>query len=473
MENKLLVMPIPNSVKQDTHVKLQVRSLGDEEWTDVPLFAVRVDMHQVRQAAAAMFDFSGSVEVRIQSREPWVYKAVVRPVSKGIVPVCEGREVRFTLHEPVDLMIEINGERFRCLHLFARPLMTLPEGDDVVHYRASMHSPSTAPARPPRREDGKPCTVVFHAGLHFVHDYQYRPDSNTRIVLAPGAVVIGMFILDHVENVSIEGHGVLLQECFHRFAGTGGVRLSYCRNVSVQGVTFINPPQFTVLLGSSEHVRIEGIRTFSCEGWSDGIAMMGSHHVHVSDCFLRNSDDCLSLYGQRGEYIGDAHDIRIERCTLWADVAHPFNMGTHGAYDKDGSILERIILRDIDILEHHEPQPGYLGCMAINAGDMNTVRDVLFEDIRVEHIENGKLFDIQVTYNPKYNPVPGRKIENVTLRNISCDCIPPVDSVIQGYDEEHGVTGVKLENVTVCGNAPRVVVGEFTREIDLGGAVPC
>ncbi len=48
MENKLLAMPIPNGVKQDNHVTLQVRSLGDEKWIDVPLFAVRVDMHQVR-----------------------------------------------------------------------------------------------------------------------------------------------------------------------------------------------------------------------------------------------------------------------------------------------------------------------------------------------------------------------------------------------------------------------------------------
>lgn len=473
MENKLLVMPIPHGVKQDSHVKLQVRSLDDEAWTDVPLFAVRVDMHQVRQAAAAMFDFSGSVEVRIQTREPWVYKAVVRPLSKGIVPVCEGREVRFTLHEPVDLMIEINGERFRCLHLFARPLMTIPEEDDVVHYRAFMHAPSTAPAHPPRRDDGKPCTVVFDAGLHFIQEHQYRPSSNTRIVLAPGAVVIGTFILDHVENVSIEGHGVLLQESFHRFSGIGGVRVSHCRNVSIQGVTFLNPPQFTVMLGGSDHVRVQGIRTFSCEGWSDGISMLSCRHVHVSDCFLRNSDDCVSLYGQRWDYQGDVHDILVERCTLWADVAHPFNMGTHGAHEKDGNILERITLRDIDILEHHEPQPGYLGCLAINVGDRNTARNILFEDIRVEHIEHGKLFDIQVTYNPKYNPVPGRAIENVTLRNIRCDCIPPVDSVIRGYDAEHGVSGVTLENVTVCGGAPRVVVGEFAQEIDLGGAVPC
>ncbi len=473
MENELRVMPIPNGVKQDSRVKLQVRSMGKPEWTDVPMFAVRVDMHQVRQAAAAMFDFAGPVEVRIQTREPWVYQAVVRPVSKGIVPVCEGREVRFTLFEPADLMVEINGERFHCLHLFARPLMTIPEGMDVVHYRASMHSPSTAPSSPPCREDGKPCTVVFDAGLHFVHEYQYRPGSNTRIVLAPGAVVIGTFILDHVENVSIEGHGVLLQESLHRFSGTGGVRVSYCRNVTIQGVTFINPPQFTVLVGSSDYVRIKGIRTFSCEGWSDGISMLSSRHVHVSDCFLRNSDDCVSLYGQRGAFKGDVHDILVERCTLWADVAHPFNMGTHGAHDKEGNILERITLRDLDILEHHEPQPGYLGCLAINAGDRNTVRDVLFEDIRVEHIEHGKLFDIQVRFNPDYNPAPGRAIENITLRNITCACVPPVDSVIQGYDAEHCVTGVKLENVTVCGDAPRVSVGGFAREIDLGGVTPC
>ena len=307
MKNKLLVTPIPSDVKQDTRVTLQVRCAGDAEWTDVPMFAVRVDMHQVRQAAAAMFDFSGTVEVRIQTREPWVYKAVARPVSKGIVPVCEGREVRFTLHEPADLMIEINGERFHCLHLFARPMVEVPEGEDVVHYRANMGSPSTAPTCPPRREDGKPCTVVFDAGLHFVKEYQYRPNSNTRIVLAPGAVVIGTFILEHVENVSIEGHGVVLLESLHRFSGAGGVRISHCRNVSVQGVTFINPPQFTVMMGGSDHVRVQGIRTFSCEGWSDGIPMMSCHHVHVSDCFLRNSDDCLSIYASRGEYDGNTY----------------------------------------------------------------------------------------------------------------------------------------------------------------------
>ena len=473
MKNKLLVTPIPSGVKQDTRVTLQVRCAGDAEWTDVPMFAVRVDMHQVRQAAAAMFDFSGTVEVRIQTREPWVYKAVARPVSKGIVPVCEGREVRFILHEPADLMIEINGERFHCLHLFARPMVEVPEGEDVVHYRANMGSPSTAPACPPRREDGKPCTVVFDAGLHFVKEYQYRPNSNTRIVLAPGAVVIGTFILEHVENVSIEGHGVVLLESLHRFSGAGGVRISHCRNVSVQGVTFINPPQFTVMMGGSDHVRVQGIRTFSCEGWSDGIPMMSCHHVHVSDCFLRNSDDCISIYGSRGEYDGNTYDVLVERCSLWADVAHPVNMATHGAHWQDGSILERITIRNVDILEHHEPQPDYLGCLAINAGDKNTVRDILFENIRVEHIEHGKLFDIQVKFNPKYNPAPGRAIENVTLRNIACSCVPSVDSVIAGYDAEHSVTGVKLENVTVCGGAARVSVGEFAKDIELGGATPC
>ncbi len=468
MENKLLVPPIPGGVKQDNHVTLQVRSVGDEAWTDVPLYAVKVDMHRVRQAAAAMFDFSGQVEVRIRSREVHVYKAVIRPVSKGIIPVCEGREVSFTLREPADLMIEINGERFQCLHLFARPMMEIPEGEDVRHIRGNLNGPGTAPGRPPRHEDGKQCTVVFDPGFHIVGEYVFNIPSNTRIVLAPGAVVVGAFIMDRVENVTLEGHGVILQESFHRFSGINGVRVSHCRNVRIQGVTFINPAHYTVYLGGSEQVEISHIRAFSCEGWSDGIDMMSCRHVHVDGCFMRNSDDCITVYGHRWAYYGDAHDILVENCTLWADVAHPINMGAHGDHEHVGNIIERVTFRNIDILEHHEPQPGYLGCLSINVGDRNTVRNVLFEDIRIEHIEHGKLLDFQVLYNPKYNPVSGHAIEDITLRNIRCDCIPPVDSVIRGYDQDNRVRGVKLENVTVCGGAPRVIIGDFADDVDLG-----
>lgn len=86
-------MPIPAGVKTDDHFAVQVRPAETEAWMDVPLYAVKVDMHDVRQAAAAIFDFTGSVEVRIIPKVLWIYSAVVRPVSKGIHADSTGREL--------------------------------------------------------------------------------------------------------------------------------------------------------------------------------------------------------------------------------------------------------------------------------------------------------------------------------------------------------------------------------------------
>ena len=107
--------------------------------------------------------------------------------------------------------------------------------------------------------------------------------------------------------------------------------------------------------------------------------------------------------------------------------------------------------------------------MAINPGDKSTVRDVLYEDIRVEHIEHGKLIDLQVKYNPDYNPAPGKRIERVSFRNIRCDCVPSVESVIVGYDAEHDVRHIRLENVQVCGGPLPLRIGEFTSDVTVEG----
>jgi len=159
--------------------------------------------------------------------------------------------------------------------------------------------------------------------------------------------------------------------------------------------------------------------------------------------------------------------VLVENSTLWADVAHPTIIGTHGDHQHDGDIIERITFSNIDILEHHEHQPGYLGCLSINPGDKNTVRDVLYEDIRVEHIEHGKLIDVQVKYNPDYNPAPGRRIERITFRNVRCDCMPPVESVIAGYDAEHDVLDIRMENVLVCGQSFQPQIGQYVSGVEM------
>lgn len=408
MANRILVMPIPEGVKTDDHFAVQVRPLHADAWTDVPLYAVRVDMHDVRQAAAAIFDFTGSVEVRITPKVSWIHSAVARPVAKGVQLKNTGRELSFILDQPADLMIEVNGERFHCLHILAGTMEEAP-ADNVLYLDASRPGPHTAETRrllPRLAAMPAEPTLVFGPGLHVIDEYLFPVPSGLRIYLAPGAVVVGGFVIDHAQNVRVYGHGVILQESFHRYSSINGVRISHSRHVTIEGVTVIDPPHYTVYLGGAEDVTIRGLRSFSCEGWSDGIDMMSCRRIHVDGCFLRTSDDCIAVYGRRWEYNGDVRDILVENCTLWADVAHPTIIGTHGDYEHDGNLLEKITFRHIDILEHHEFQPGYLGCMAINVGDKNTARDILYEDIRVETITHGKLIDIQVKCNPDYNPAP-------------------------------------------------------------------
>lgn len=467
MANRILVMPIPEGVKTDDHFAVQVRPLHADAWTDVPLYAVRVDMHDVRQAAAAIFDFTGSVEVRITPKVSWIHSAVARPVAKGVQLKNTGRELSFTLDQPADLMIEVNGERFHCLHILAGTMEEAP-ADNVVYLDASRPGPHTAETRrllPRLAAMPAEPTLVFGPGLHVIDEYLFPVPSGLRIYLAPGAVVVGGFVIDHAQDVRVYGHGVILQESFHRYSSINGVRISHSHHVTIEGVTVIDPPHYTVYLGGSEDVTIRGLRSFSCEGWSDGIDMMSCRRIHVDGCFLRTSDDCIAVYGRRWEYNGDVRNILVENCTLWADVAHPTIIGTHGDYEHDGNLLEKITFRHIDILEHHEFQPGYLGCMTINVGDKNTARDILYEDIRVETITHGKLIDIQVKCNPDYNPAPGNAIENVTFRNVRCDCIPDVPSVVAGYDADRTVHGVCLENVTAGGKPLQLQIGEYATNI--------
>lgn len=469
MNQQLHIMPVPGAVRRDSRFSLKVRCAGQEDWTDVPLYAVKVDMHEVRQAAAAIFDFTGSVEICIRPHVQWVYSAVVRPLSKGIVPECDGREIRFSLDKPADLMIEVNGERFHCLHLFAGSPMPAPT-ENILRLEGAPSGCRTAETRrllPRLAAMPQGRTLVFGPGFHVIDEYLFPVVSDTNIHLEAGAVVLGGFVLQSAENVCITGHGVILQEGIHRYSGINGIRVSHSRHVHIEGVTFINPAHYTVYLGGSENVTIRGIRAFSCEGWGDGIDSMSCRQVHVDGCFMRNSDDCITVYGRRWEYNGDARDFLVENCTLWADVAHPINIGGHGDYEHHGNLLENLTFRNIDILEHHEPQPGYLGCMSINAGDKNTVQNVLFEDIRVEHIEHGKLLDVQVVHNAKYNPVSGHQIRNITFRNIHCDCVPPVPSVIAGFSDEHFVSGVRLENVTVCGQPADVRILEHAHDVQI------
>jgi hypothetical protein len=121
---------------------------------------------------------------------------------------------------------------------------------------------------------------------------------------------------------------------------------------------------------------------------------------------------------------------------------HPFESGLCGNIGK-----RAIRLRT----DQREPQLDYQGCMSLNAGDTNLIRNVRFENIRVEDFREGQFLNLRVFYNRKYNTSPGRGIENVLFKDITYNGTHANPSMIAGYDDTRVVKNVVFENLQVNG----------------------
>lgn len=450
-QNRVEIYPMPDGAIRQKDYHLKVRPLGEALWQEIPCYQVKVDMHDVRTASMAYFDFRGRVEVEISfSRFSEVYKVDIRPLALKIIPKAEGKRITFVLEHGADLSVEINGERFHNLHLFAGEIEEKPDrqGENVLVVRGGSNIGQSVGdgLNQAIRNMPEGRLIYIEAGIHYVTECLWHLPEHTEIYLEGGSLLRGALVCEHVEDVRIFGRGVIYLADFARFGGVNGLRLSHSHNLTVENLIFINPPHYTIHLGDCEDVVIRKVKSFSCEGWSDGIDMMSCRNVLVDGGFLRTSDDCIAIYGSRWDNRGDSQNITVRNLTVWADVAHPLMIGTHGAHEENGDVIEEILFENIDILEHHEYQANYLGAMCINAGDKNVVRNVTYRNIRIEPFEHGKVLDIQVKWNRDYNPAPGKLISVIRLEGIHVMSGPGEEpSCICGYDEGHRVENVVID----------------------------
>lgn len=416
----------------DYTVKVRMRG---GEWKDLFEYNVHVDMDNVQSASMVQFDMGSPVEVMVKKNNGLIQDVKIRPLAAGVQHQMNQNTILFTLEEPRYLSVEFNGDRLHNLHLFANPLETetyTESSDKVMYFGPGVHRPQDLP------------------------NTQIQIPSNTTVYLAPGAVVKAKFLIDKAENVRIIGRGILDHPL-------RGVEVTHSKNVLIDGITVVNPDHYTVFGGEATGLTIKNLKSFSCKGWSDGIDLMCCNDVMIDNVFMRNSDDCIAIYAHRWSYYGGSKNITLQNSVLWADIAHPVNIGGHGnPEDKVGETVENITVRNVDILEHDEDDPLYQGCMAIDCGDKNLVRKVLFEDIRVESIQEGRLFHINVRFNPKYDKQPGRGIEDIIFRNITYDGVGENPSLVKGLDEERCVRNVTFENVLINGVKMKNIDGFIT-----------
>jgi hypothetical protein len=419
---EIVVYPPPDGVAHNDDFSVRVRVPGGQ-WHELFEYAVQVDLRNPRTSSMAYFDFSGHVEVSVTSNHGAIKTARIRPLSYGIAPEVKDNALTFTLAEPRNLSVEIDGDIYHNLQLFAGPIdSSRPSKDD-------------------------PNVVYFGPGLHALPRRGLQIDGGKTVFIDGGAVVQGQLLCKNAEHVRILGRGILSKAVG---AGrVGGIRIEDSKNVRIEGI-IINPPGGSINISQSQDVKIINIKSISAGQWSDGIDVYCSRNVAIDGVFMRNSDDCIAIYTHRWNWHGDDKDITVKNSTLWADVAHPILVGTHGNTDNPETI-EDLQFSNLDILEHREMQIDYQGCLSLNAGDCNLIRNVHFENIRVEDFQEGQLVNLRVMFNRKYNTAPGRGIENVLFKDITYNGTRANLSIIAGYDDTRNIKNVVFENLKING----------------------
>lgn len=415
-------------LKHDYDVFIQPR--GHKEWTKIDTYMAKVKApqkngkHQISEISYCMFDFTGDVLVKVVCKNKKFQSARIRPDYRGtIASVLNDSTVKFLLFQPENVSVEFDGDISNNLLVFtSKPTISKEEAEAEA------------------RKNGR--KFQYYAPGIYRKD-TIRVGSNTTIYLAGGAYLKGTFAIEDAENVSILGRGIARPE-----RGYEGCHVYRSKNVLIDGLVLNTCP-----IGESHNVTLHDVRSISHPQWGDGLNVFGgSSNILFDRVFCRNSDDCTTAYATRKGFKGSVRNVRMTNSTLWADVAHPIFIGLHGNPAVGDSIVG-LKYDNLDIICQDESQIDYQGCLAINCGDGNYVKDVLFDNIRIEGIRKGCITQVKVGWNQKYCTAAGAGVEGVTFRNVRLYGEQPHLSIITGYDAQHKVKDVTFEGLKINGRA--------------------
>ena len=208
--NKLDTWPAPAGAALNTDFSVKVRQSG-QDWIELPAYLIKVDevrntKHNEEKASMSYFNFSGEVEVAVTYNKGAIEKARVRPLSYQITPDVNGNTMTFKLNTPRNLSIEVNGDIFHNLHLFANPV------EEFV----------------PTTKDKN--VIFFGPGIHRFENDRFEVPSGKTVYVSGGAVLMGQVIIKNARDVKLIGRGIIDHSI------KMGISISNSRNVYVEEI---------------------------------------------------------------------------------------------------------------------------------------------------------------------------------------------------------------------------------------------
>lgn len=461
---ELTVFEAPNGAPKNETFSVFVRYEGGE-WVDLYEYDAEVDGGHMKTPIYHMSfvsfdsDFSKKIDVKIKKNVGDVSNVSIRPAISGVIPQIDGNTITFSLTSAQKLSVEINGSLHNNLMVFANKTEDSPiNGNDpnVRYYGPGIHKIG---------DNGQ--------GTLFLHD-------NDKVYIAGGAIVYGSISANGAKNISITGRGILCGGMYTDHAyphpnGKGLIKISNSSNVKIAGITLLDTVMWNIHLENCDDVICDNLKIM---GWtinSDGIDPTSSSDVTINDCFVRNYDDCISIklsYGLGGaSNPRGSHNITIQNCIFWTDQGRSILIGPE-SYSIQDKTFTNINVKNIDVLYNKNYDTDWAkGVLAINLGDDAIVKDVTFEDIRVDKIgDHTNLITISILQSP-FNISPGQSIQNIKFDRITLNSSLNINNFIEGYDQSRIISGVyftdlKINNSYIANAASgNFQINDFTKDV--------
>jgi hypothetical protein len=351
---------------------------------NTPIWTESVGDGAMENLNVANYSCSGKQTITIKAPSA-ITKFLIRPKSRNITGKANGRELTFLISGPQKVYVEIND--LPHLAIFANPLETeVPKKNDagIIYYAPGSYDVGTI-----------------------------NLESNQTIYIAGGAVVNANVRGTDVTNAKILGRGIL----------NGNVRISASSNLEVNGIFVRNTQGWCNTITDCRHTIYNNVKVFSYKTvWGiDGIDPVSCKDFLINDCFIRTRDDCISIKSEKGSARFPIKDIntdsiRVLNCLL---VGWQHADGVPLGFELQGGTVQNVLVKNCDILRARgQGRTGGHSAFSIVCDGPSDVKNIRFEDIRVEDEIEYKNLELIVTEGRRYGTDGPGHITGVYLKNI-------------------------------------------------------
>lgn len=391
-------------------------------------------------AAFCTFDTKSATTVRVKADRD-VTSVKVLPSSRGIQPSVDGREISFEALPGDRLTVEINGDEYHSLHVFANPVdeeFYDPSDKNVIYYGPGVHYVSRLVVR------SNQTLFIDEGAILYGEMFQREPNGPYSPVIS----LIG-------DNIKVRGRGIIDGS----LCETLSTNLLFVNgsNISIEGIILRDASVWTIPVKNSRNVDINNVKLLGYRANSDGVDICNSSNVTVRNSFIRTLDDLIVVKTTLGG--GKCENVHACGNVLWNEVAHAVSIGAEINHDISGVVFE-----DNDIIH----DKGREWSMRVYHSDDALVSDVVFRNIRIEESKN--FISLWINKAVWSHSAERGHINGVVFENIRANGV--VNPVIQllGYDKDHIVENVTISDVEVNGEKvteQNISKNEFVKNVNV------